>query len=194
MLRPRPYTRPHPPIIRAASGEASMLALARQGRPFLLNVQSLAVTRRRFERYREAMRDAGFGEEQTAACLAQCWVWRNVLVAETDAEAARIGVPAFAAMAASRAEMRNRVFRETGLRIEVPASDLPAARASVEDGFIHGAPATVRAAVAELAALGVGGMLASFRIGPLSHRAATASLSLFMREVAPAFRTNDAGT
>src|SRR5438045_1859804 len=36
MLRPRPYTKPHPPLVRAASGEASMLELARQGRPFLM--------------------------------------------------------------------------------------------------------------------------------------------------------------
>src|SRR5262249_39759009 len=35
MLRPRLYTRPHPPLVRAASGEASMLELARHGRPFL---------------------------------------------------------------------------------------------------------------------------------------------------------------
>ena len=55
MLRPRPYTKPHPPLIRAASGEASMLELARQGRPFLMNVQSMETTRRRFELYLEAM-------------------------------------------------------------------------------------------------------------------------------------------
>ena len=49
MLRPRPYTKPHPALVRAASGEASMLELARQGRPFLMNVQSMAVTRQRVE-------------------------------------------------------------------------------------------------------------------------------------------------
>ena len=27
----------------------------------------------------------------------QCWVWRNVVVAETDAEAERIAIPAFEA-------------------------------------------------------------------------------------------------
>ena len=188
MLRPRPYTKPHPPLIRAASGEASMLALARQGRPFLINVQSMAVTRHRFELYRRTMQEAGFGEDRIAANLSQCWVWRNVFVAESDAEAERIGVPAFAAMAASRAEMRNRIYRETGLRIEVPASDLPSTRAGVEHGFICGSPATVAAAIAELDALGVGGLIATFRMGPLPHEAAAQSLTLFMREVAPAFR------
>jgi alkanesulfonate monooxygenase SsuD/methylene tetrahydromethanopterin reductase-like flavin-dependent oxidoreductase (luciferase family) len=193
MLRPRPYTKPHPPLIRAASGEASMLELARQGRPFLMNVQPMAVTRRRFGLYREAMQDAGFDEGRIARNLDQCWVWRNVFVAETDAEAERRGIPAFQAMVAGRAELRNRIYRETGMRIEVPAGDLPSARASAEHGFIHGSPATVAEAIAEIHDLGIGGIIATFRLGPLPHEAATDSLRLFMKEVAPGFRGNTAG-
>ncbi|MGH7047796.1 MAG: LLM class flavin-dependent oxidoreductase [Stellaceae bacterium] len=187
MLRPRPHTKPHPPLIRAASGEASMLELARQGRPFLMNVQPMAVTRRRITRYREALHAAGFDEARIAQNLDQCWVWRNVFVAETDAEAERIGVPAFAAMVESRAELRNRIYRDTGMRIEVPKGELPSARASVEHGFICGSPARVADAIAEIAALGVGGVIATFRLGPLPHEAAASSLHLFMREVAPRF-------
>ena len=133
------------------------------------------------------MREAGFDEEKIARSLEQCWVWRNVFVAETDAEAARVGVPAFQAMVESRAALRNRIYRETGIRIEVPASDLPSARASVEDGFIHGSPARVAEAIAEVAALGIGGVIATFRLGPLPHEAAASSLTLFMHQVAPHF-------
>jgi alkanesulfonate monooxygenase SsuD/methylene tetrahydromethanopterin reductase-like flavin-dependent oxidoreductase (luciferase family) len=188
MLRPRPYTKPHPPIVRAASGEASMLELARQGRPFLMNVQSSETTRRRFALYREAMAEAGFDDRSIAHNLDQCWVWRNVFVAEGQAEAERLGITAFEAMAASRAEMRNHIYRETGMRIEVPASDLPSTRASVEHGFICGTPAHVGDAIEEIAELGVGGVIATFRLGPLPHAAALASLRLFMAEVAPRFR------
>ena len=39
-----------------------------------------------------------------------------------------------------------------------------------------------------LSYLGIGGIIAVFRFGPLSHEMATQSLSLFMREVAPQFR------
>jgi alkanesulfonate monooxygenase SsuD/methylene tetrahydromethanopterin reductase-like flavin-dependent oxidoreductase (luciferase family) len=188
MLRPRPYTKPHPMMIRAASGEASMLELARQGRPFLMNVQSMAVTRQRMELYRKTMRDSGYGEERIARNLEDCWVWRNVFVAETDADAERVGVAAFQAMVESRAALRNRIYRETGLRIAVPASDLPSARASVEHGFIHGSPARVAEAIAEIDKLGIGGVIASFRLGPMPHEAATSSLRLFMRQVAPEFQ------
>jgi alkanesulfonate monooxygenase SsuD/methylene tetrahydromethanopterin reductase-like flavin-dependent oxidoreductase (luciferase family) len=189
MLRPRPYTKPHPPLIRAASGEASLLELARHGRPFLMNVQSMAVTRDRVGRYRETMREAGFDDERITRNLEQCWVWRNVFVGNTDAEAESIGLPAFQAMVKSRAVMRDRIYRDTGLRIEVPQSDLPSARASAEHGFIHGSPETVTEAIEEIAELGIGGVIATFRLGPLSHEAATDSLTLFMRQVAPEFRS-----
>ena len=192
MLRPRPFTKPHPVLIRAASGEASMLELARQGRPFLMNVQSSQTTRRHFALYCEAMAKAGFDSQAIVRNLDQCWVWRNIFVAETDAGAERIGGPAFAAMAESRAEMRNRIYRETGMRVEVPAGDLPSARASVEHGFICGSPDRVAEAIGEIADLGVGGIIVTFRLGPLPHEAATNSLGLFMTEVAPRFRTGGA--
>src|SRR5260370_34854198 len=78
-LRPAPFTKPHPRLIRAASGEASMVELARQGRPFLMNVQTLAVTRHRMDLYRKTMRESGYAEEgiarnrgQGGICLNHC--------------------------------------------------------------------------------------------------------------------------
>ena len=189
MLRPRPHTKPYPVIVRAASSEASMLELARQGRPFLMNVQSTAVTRRRIEMYRKTMREAGYDDDRIAGNLLNCWVWRNVFVAETDAEAEHAGLPFFEAMIKSRAALRNRIYHETGLRIEVPASELPSARATVEHGFIHGSPERVAEAIAEIDELGIGGVIATFRLGPMHHEIAGNSLRLFMQRVAPQFRT-----
>ena len=116
-------------------------------------------------------------------------MWRNVFVADTDAEAERIGIPAFQAMVEARAELRNRIYRETGMRIEVPASDLPSARASVEHGFIHGVAGGASPKRSPKSTdLGVGGVIATFRLGPMAHEAAANSLRLFMDEVAPRFR------
>jgi alkanesulfonate monooxygenase SsuD/methylene tetrahydromethanopterin reductase-like flavin-dependent oxidoreductase (luciferase family) len=178
MLRPRPYTKPHPVIIRGSSGDASLVELARQGRPFMMNVQSLATTRRRVELYRQTMREAGHDEARVARNLDLSWVWRNVFVAASDAEAERVSVPFFEAMTRSRAELRNRIYAETGQRIEVPHSDLPAARASAAQGLLRGSPATVSEAIAGIEKLGVGGVIASFRLGPMPHEVAADSLRL----------------
>jgi alkanesulfonate monooxygenase SsuD/methylene tetrahydromethanopterin reductase-like flavin-dependent oxidoreductase (luciferase family) len=188
-LRPRPYTRPHPLLIRAASGEASMVELARRGRPFLMNVQSDAVTRHRMDLYRKTMGESGYDQEAIRRNVEQCWIWRNVCVAETDAEAERIGLPAFHAMQEHRAALRERIYREQGVRIETQAaSPLAAARVDPRHALICGSPATVAAAFAEIDKIGIGGVIMQFRLGPMAHEAATHSMSLFMREVAPEFR------
>jgi alkanesulfonate monooxygenase SsuD/methylene tetrahydromethanopterin reductase-like flavin-dependent oxidoreductase (luciferase family) len=185
-LRPHPYT-PTPPVIRGASGEASMVALARQGRPFLMNVQSLEVTRQRLDLYRRTLREHGYNEAAAAGLMKDCWVWRNVVVAETDTEAARIGIPAFEAMQTQRAAMRERVFHETGQRLQVhaPAPATPAARTVVEHALIYGSPATVAERMADIVATGIGGVIMQFRLGPMPYETAAQSLTLFMRNVAP---------
>jgi alkanesulfonate monooxygenase SsuD/methylene tetrahydromethanopterin reductase-like flavin-dependent oxidoreductase (luciferase family) len=188
MLRPRPYTKPHPVLIRGSSGDASLVALAREGKPFMMNVQSLDTTSRRVDLYRATMRAAGFDEAAIARNLAASWVWRNIFVAPSDAEAERVGIPAFEAMTRARAVMRERIFAETGQRIAVPHSDLPGSRTARGDGLIHGSPARVVEDFAALDRLGIGGVIGTFRLGAMPHETAIASLSLFMHEVAPAFR------
>ena len=69
-----------------------------------MNVQSFETTRRRVALYTETMHEAGYGDEAVARNLDASWVWRNVLVAETDAEAERIALPAFETMTTARAD------------------------------------------------------------------------------------------
>jgi alkanesulfonate monooxygenase SsuD/methylene tetrahydromethanopterin reductase-like flavin-dependent oxidoreductase (luciferase family) len=192
MLRPLPFTKPHPPIVRASSGDASLIELARQGKPWMMNVQSLETTTRRVALYRETMRDAGYDEATIARNLDECWVWRNFYVADSDAEAERIGVPAFETMTRARAEMRERIFAETGQRIAVPKADLPGARTARGDGLVFGTPARVAEDVAALDRLGIGGIIGTFRLGPMPHEVAAQSLTLFLDQVAPQFRQPEA--
>jgi alkanesulfonate monooxygenase SsuD/methylene tetrahydromethanopterin reductase-like flavin-dependent oxidoreductase (luciferase family) len=194
MLRPRPYTRPHPFLIRACSGEASMLDMARQGRPFLMNVQTDAVTQHRMHLYRQTMRAAGFDDAAVAAAVDNTWVWRNIVVAETDAEAERIGVPFFEAQRQQRARMRNRIAAERGQSMVKPAAPgvAPAARNRVEHGLIYGSPATVAERLAILDRIGVGGLILQFRVGPSPFDITEQSIRLFMEKVAPEFQIGSA--
>lgn len=187
MLRPLPYTKPHPFVIRSASSEEGMLHIARQGRPFMMNVQSNEVTRRRMDLYRQTLRTAGLDDAAVAGNVDQCWVWRNVFVAETDAEAERIAVPAFEAMHEHRTAMRQRVYEEQGVSIvPMPApGTAPAARTMVEHSLIYGSPATVAEKLAEVQAIGVGGVIMQFRLGPMPYEQVSQSLNLFSRNVVP---------
>jgi len=186
MLRPRPYSKPYPPVIRGSSTDGSLVELAEQGKPFMMNVQSLETTGRRVALYRETMRKAGFDAATIAANLKASWVWRNFYLADSDAEAERVGLAAFDTMTKTRAEMRNQ-YAAMGQRI-IPTDDLPGARKTRGEGLIYGAPARVAEDIAALDRLGLGGIIGTFRLGPMPHEVAAASLSLFMEKVAPQFR------
>ena len=88
-----------------------MLGQAREGRPFLMNVQSNEVTAERMRKYRETMLASGHDEAAVGRNVSRTWVWRNIFVAETDAEAERIAVPRFQEQLAHRKQMRERIYR-----------------------------------------------------------------------------------
>jgi len=189
-LRPATYTRPHPYVIRAAASEHGMLEIARRGKPFMMNVQSNAVTAERMHLYRRTLQQIGCDAATIAARVEECWVWRNVFVAETDAEAERISVPAFTTMHERRAEMRNQVFREQGksiLPMPSPGSASPA-HAAPEHALVHGSAATVAEKLSALHATGVGGLIIQFRLGPMSYEQTASSLTLFRNQVMPALQ------
>jgi hypothetical protein len=45
--------------------------------------------------------------------------------------------------------------------------------------------------MADIDQLGIGGVIASFRLGPMPHETATSSLRLFMERVAPEIHRNN---
>lgn len=189
-LRPACYTKPHPFLIRACSGEASMLEMARLGRPFLMNVQTDEVTRKRMDLYRKTMHEAGFDEQHIAGAVDETWVWRNVFIAETDAEAERVGIPLFEEQREQRARMRNRILAERGESMAKPGETgaAPAARNVIEHSLIVGSPATVAERLAAIDDIGVGGIILQFRIGPSDYETVENSIRLFMDRVAPELR------
>jgi alkanesulfonate monooxygenase SsuD/methylene tetrahydromethanopterin reductase-like flavin-dependent oxidoreductase (luciferase family) len=187
-LRPAVFTKPHPYVIRAAATEHGMLDIARRGNPFMMNVQSNVVTAQRMDLYRRALREIGNDEATIAAKTDECWLWRNIYVAETDAEAERIAIPAFIAMHEHRVAMRNRTYAEQGASIlpMPPPGSAPPAHAAVEHALVCGSPATVAEKLAPLKATGVGGLIMQFRLGPMNYEQTASSLTLFNDKVIPA--------
>ena len=190
VLRPQVYQKPHPPMIRACSGLESTLEMAREGRPFLMNLQSDQTTKERMDLYRSTMFEAGFDEEAVARCVADSWVWRNIFVADTDAEAEAIAVPHFRAMRAYLSDNRARMNTEEE-RAAQAAAVTGAARDSIDHGLIFGSPETVRQRLEEVDKIGVGGIIIHFRLGAMPYAANEHSLRLFAEKVAPHFKRPD---
>ena len=187
VLRPQVYQKPHPPMIRACSGLESTLEMAREGRPFMMNVQSDEVTVERMDQYRATMSDAGHNDETVACNVADSWVWRNIFVAETDAEAEKVGIPYFQNMRSYLQTNRDRM--NTAAELEAQASRIVgSARNSLEHGIIVGSPETVTERLQKVHGTGVGGVIIHFRLGAMPHDVAANSLKLFAQKVAPNFQ------
>ena len=187
VLRPQVYQKPHPPIIRACSGLESTLEMAREGRPFLMNLQSDETTKQRMDLYRTTMAEAGYDDAAIARSVADSWVWRNIFVADTDAEAEAVGVPHFRAMRVYLSDNRARMNTPEELAAQA-AAVTGTARDSVDHGLIHGSPETVCGRLEALNKIGVGGVIIHFRLGAMPYDAAAHSLRLFAEKVAPQFR------
>ena len=86
-VRPRPYQKPHPPLARACTGDASLVEMAKIGRPVLIRGNSCNGTGEKIKLYRDTMSTAGFSDEAVEKSLDQLWVWREMHIAETDDEA-----------------------------------------------------------------------------------------------------------
>ena len=187
ILRPQVYQKPHPPMIRACSGLESTLEMAREGRPFMMNVQSDEVTKDRMNQYRETMSASGHSDETVAKNVEDSWVWRNIFVAETDAEAEKLGVPYFQEMRAYLQTNRDRM--NTTEELSAQASGVVgSARNSLEHGVIFGSPDTVSERIQKAYETGVGGVIIHFRLGSMPYEVSANSLKLFAEKVAPNFR------
>ena len=189
-LRPQVFTKPHPPIVRAASSEEGMLTLAKEGRPFLMNIQSNETMRQRMDLYRKTMHESGYDDATIANNVENTWVWKNIFVGETDAEAERLALPAFEAQQEFRQRMRKKVYEEQGLVLKQDKA--PAARNQVKHSILCGSPATVAEEIAQIDAIGVGGLILVFRLGPMPLEVAESSIRLFMNKVAPQFKSKPA--
>jgi len=73
------------------------------------------------------------------------------------------------------------------LQSHAPGPTAPA-RTVVEHALIHGSPVTVAEKLAAIDAIGVGGLIMSFRLGPMPYDLTASSLKLFAEKVMPAMR------
>jgi alkanesulfonate monooxygenase SsuD/methylene tetrahydromethanopterin reductase-like flavin-dependent oxidoreductase (luciferase family) len=136
--------------------------------------------------YRKTMRESGFDEATVARNVDDTWIWRNIFVAETDAEAERLAMPAFKTQMEFRAAMRDKVYKEQGLFLK--KEENAAARNEAQHAVLCGSPTRVAEAIAEIDKIGVGGLILVFRIGPMPYEVAAHSIRLFMQKVAPQFQ------
>jgi alkanesulfonate monooxygenase SsuD/methylene tetrahydromethanopterin reductase-like flavin-dependent oxidoreductase (luciferase family) len=185
-LRPPPYQKPHPPLVRACIGEASMLEMARIGRPVLIGVQTLETLRQRLRRYEDTMFMAGFEKEAVEHALDHTWAQRALYVADSDEEGLDVAASALKRYRHHLDEAR-RQYNPGGLPPRNPDAP-PSPNEMVEHAFLAGTPRRVAEGVAALREAGVRNLLLNVNVGQMLPEQVERSMKLFGEKVLPWFR------
>ena len=177
MLRPRPYTKPYPQILRSVASEASLAVQARLGRPVIMAAATARGAARNIAVYRKAAQDAGISADKIDYAISQSWVARTVVLAPTDKEALEVGLPYFQQMQTYRAAQST-------------AFEAMVAKANAQPTLpvLCGSPNSMMEDFTSLEKTGIGGVIVRFRTGPMPAEFSSRALKLFMKEIAPHIR------
>jgi alkanesulfonate monooxygenase SsuD/methylene tetrahydromethanopterin reductase-like flavin-dependent oxidoreductase (luciferase family) len=185
-LRPPPFQKPHPPLVRACIGEDSMLDMAKIARPVLIGVQTLDTLRQRLQRYKEAMLNTGFDADVVEKVLDETWAQRALYVADSDDEAQEVATIALKRYR-HHLEESQRNYNPSGLpprKLGAP----PTPNEMVEHAFLAGTPKRVAEQVAALKDVGVRNLLLNVNVGQMAPEQVERSMQLFGEQVLPMFR------
>ena len=197
-LRPRPVQR-KPPLWRSVISPSSFSECGRLGLPILTARLPVARIKERWATYEAGLQTGGHDAATRSRLLEQSALWRNVYVAETDAQAED---ELSALLSRTRAHMMHvrGEYNPPGFTIDPamlnpwadPATaDAEAVEYVLATGSLYGSPARVRDQVAELRDAGVRHLLCQTGFGDISHEQNLASMRRFGEEVMPAFRLVD---
>jgi alkanesulfonate monooxygenase SsuD/methylene tetrahydromethanopterin reductase-like flavin-dependent oxidoreductase (luciferase family) len=183
----RPAQHPHPPFWYPSSNPGGSAWAGEHGLHFV-SLGPTAFAKANIDAYRGALAKRGGAAQPKAEFRggAAIGVLRNIVVADTDAEARRIAAPAMAHHLEALNWLRTlHGASESAARINVPRA------ASLDDGIkdgsvIAGSPATVFETIErQTSELGINYLLSYLFFGNMSLTHALRSLALFATEVMP---------
>ena len=195
-IRPRPVQLPGPPLWRSVISPASFTDCGRRGIPILTSRLAVPRIRERWQLYEAGLQAGGHDEPTRARLLAQSALWRNVYVAESDAQAedelSALLLHTRAHMMHVRDAHNPADFRVNPVNLNAwtnpTVGDPEALTFMLETGCLYGSPARVREQVAELRDVGVQHLLCQTGFGDMSHGANMASMRRFGEQVMPWFQ------
>ena len=195
-IRPRAYQQPHPPLWRSVVSPESFSECGRAGIPILTARLSVPALKDRWQLYCEGLEAGGHDEATRAKRLQQAALWRNVYVADSNAQAedelSSFLVQTREHMNHVRAEYNPEDFEVDPAMLnpwtDPAASESDALKFTLEGGSVYGTPARVREELAALRDAGVQHVLCQFGFGAMPHEYIMASMQRFGEHVAPALR------
>ncbi|MBT5107665.1 MAG: LLM class flavin-dependent oxidoreductase [Rhodospirillaceae bacterium] len=195
-IRPKPYQPAGPPLWRSVISPGSFTECGRLGIPVLTSRLAVDRIRERWALYEAGLAEGGHDAETCARLLAQCALWRNVYIADSDAQA-RDELAALLLQTRNHMMHVREAYNPKDFVVDPAAlnawadpavDDDTAVDYVLETGSLFGSPERVREQVAELRDAGVQHLLCQTGFGDMSQDRNLASMRRFGEEIMPAFR------
>jgi alkanesulfonate monooxygenase SsuD/methylene tetrahydromethanopterin reductase-like flavin-dependent oxidoreductase (luciferase family) len=179
-IRPRPFTRPHPPFYWASTSDESLRKAGAEGMPILFGLEPVVQLTQHLQRYRAIRSEAGVSDGVITREIGEMYVLRRIYVADTDAAALR--------------EVREplRWNREMGIHVHERGEPLLTVPTVADDSKIEitdaewfGSVATVNQRFDELRALGLRKVIGWFHFGNMPHASVRRSMQIMVSDVLP---------
>ena len=185
ILRPQPYTKPHPPIIRSGISDRTITEMARACRPLLMGGVDVTGMKERLDLYRSTALEAGHSEEEVQGAIDEIWFTTDALVADSYGEAR--------AMAERHLVIEQDHFMDARLRfnsrewVDSDEGRKWLKKLTIDDGFIYGTPEQASEKIAEIRDAGVRNLMLKVNAGRMPPHVVERSIRLLGSEVLPAF-------
>ena len=195
-IRPRPVQQPAPPLWRSAISPNSFTECGRLGIPILTARLPVSAIRDRWALYEAGLEEGGHDAATREKLLAQTALWRNVYLADSDAQAedelSDLLLQTREHMIHVREEHNPDDFEIDPAMLnkwtDPTVPDSEAIPYVLETGSLYGSPTRVREQVAELRDVGVRHLLCQTGFGDMGHEQNLLSMRRFGEEGMPAFQ------
>ena len=184
-LRPVPFQKPHPPLLRACISRESTIEMGAKKRPILIAAQENHSIKDRLQAFTKSLESTDITEPEIEGILDQVWVNKNIVVAESRSEAEEIAFEGYTREQTFFKAARDKYNPKSGS--EGLSKPREISKKTFENIFITGTPTDVAEQISELDSIGVKNLMMKINTGEMDQSVVFRTMDLLAEHVKPLF-------
>ena len=184
-LRPVPFQKPHPPLLRACISRESTMEMGAKKRPVLIAAQENHFIKDRLQAFTKSLESTDITEPEIEGILDQVWVNKNIVVAESRSEAEEIAFEGYTREQTFFKAARDKYNPKSGS--EGLSKPREISKKTFDNIFITGTPTDVAEQISELDSIGVKNLMMKINTGEMDQSVVFRTMDLLAEHVKPLF-------
>ena len=184
-LRPVPFQKPHPPLLRACISRESTIEMGAKKRPVLIAAQENHSIKDRLQAFTKSLESTDITEPEIEGILDQVWVNKNIVVAESRSEAEEIAFEGYTREQTFFKAARDKYNPKSGS--EGLSKPREISKKDFDNIFIIGTPTDVAEQISELDSIGVKNLMMKINTGEMDQSVVFRTMDLLAEHVKPLF-------